>query len=103
MLGIDADDDDAHTVLMRAEDARASIGELAGELCQSIDEGDRWLMAREDVLHNATTVAMTMNGDNHFPQERRETQRRGAKEVHIVKTKEASCFNTWTKDCICLA
>ena len=103
MLGIDADDDDAHTVPMRAEDARASIGELAGELCQSIDEGDRWLKVREDVHNNAMTIARTSNGDNHFPQERQEQQRRGAKEVHIVKTKEACGFNTWTKDYICLA
>ena len=58
-------------------------GRHAGELCHSIDEGDRWLMARDDVLHNATTVAITVNGDNHVLQEQRSTPSRGAKEVHI--------------------
>ena len=87
-------DDDVNDVITHADDARVCIGELALELDRPIDEGDRRLILCGGTIDNATTVAITMNGDNHFPQERRETQRRGAKEVHIVKTKEASCFNT---------
>ena len=38
----------------------------AGELDQSIDEGDRWFILRDSAIDNATTVAITINGDNHF-------------------------------------
>ena len=42
--------------------------EHASELCLSIDEdGDRWLTMRDGAFDTATTVAITKNGDNHFP------------------------------------
>ena len=69
-------------------------GRHAGELYQSIDEGDRRFTSCDGTTDNATTVAITMNGDNHFPQERREKQRRGAKGVHIVGRNEAGSFGT---------
>ena len=67
----------------------------ACELCRSIDdEDDRRLIAREDTLNNAIAMTQTNNGDNHFPQERRERARRRAKEVHIVGRNEAGSFGT---------
>ena len=89
-------DDDGNVDVMHDE-------EHADEFNLSIDEGDRWFTVRDDVQNIAMTIALTSNGDNHFPQEQQARRSCGAKEVHICKTKEANGFNTWTKGNICLA
>ena len=90
-------DDDGNVDVMHDE-------EHADEFSLPIDaDDDRWLKAREDVQNNDMTIALTSNGDNHFPQEQQARRSCGAKEVHICKTKEANGFNTWTKENNCLA
>ena len=75
-------------------------GGHAYELCLSIDEGDRWLMARDDVLHNAMTIALTKNGDNHFPCMPRSDMVKAAQIKG--RTRASSSYSIMTKR-ICLA
>ena len=71
------------------------VDEHADESHLPIDEDDdsRFTL-RDGAIDNAMTIALTMNGDNHFPREQRTTYGCRAKEVHILETNEASSFST---------
>ena len=84
----DNGDDDGGNDVMTHVDGHAV------ELDRPIDEGDRRFTLCDGTTDNATTVAITMNGDNHFPQKQRSETSCRAKEAHILETNEANSFGT---------
>ena len=75
-------------------DVMTHVDEHAVELYRPIDEGDRRFILCDGTTDNATTVAMTMNGNNHFPRKQPTKSNCRAKEAHILETNKASSFGT---------